>query len=254
MSTAVKIAAFTAFFRLVMAGGAHAFASGSLAWLAIATMIVGNVGALAQTSVKRMLAYSSIGHAGYLLLGPVAWSAGSPQALEATLFYLAAYSLTNLIAFAVLGFVETREGKGLEFSDLAGLRWRNPLMAVALCVAMLSLAGIPPTAGFIAKFRLFGAVVQRGLETGGGIHITLVVVAILSSLVSLAYYLRVVVAVAMTEPTQPTAITPRFSATFRFVVASLAALVLWLGFGPSILGVGAEGRFAFVRRAVGGLP
>jgi NADH-quinone oxidoreductase subunit N len=254
MSTAVKIAGFTALFRLVMTGGAHAFSSGALAWLAIATMIIGNVGALAQTSVKRMMAYSSIGHAGYLLLGPVAWSAGSDQALEATLFYLAAYALTNLAAFGVLAFVETREGKGLEFGDLAGLRWRNPLMAVVLITAMLSLAGIPPTAGFIAKLRLFGAVVERGLATGGGIYVTLVVVAILSSLVSLAYYLRVIVAVAMTEPTQAAAISPRFSATFRFVLASLAALILWLGFGPSVFGIGAEGLFAFVRRAVGGMP
>ena len=117
MSTAVKIAGFTAFFRLVMTGGAHAFSSGALAWLAIATMIIGNVGALAQTSVKRMMAYSSIGHAGYLLLGPVAWSAGSPQALEATLFYLAAYSLTNLAAFGVLSFVETREGGAQRAAD-----------------------------------------------------------------------------------------------------------------------------------------
>jgi NADH-quinone oxidoreductase subunit N len=254
MSTGVKIAAFTAFFRLVMAGGAHQFAAGSLAWLAIATMIVGNIGALAQTSVKRMMAYSSVGHAGYLLLGPVAWSAGSNEALEATLFYLGAYALTNLAAFGVLAFVETREGKGLEFGDLAGLRWRNPLMAAVLITAMLSLAGIPPTAGFVAKFRLFGAVVERGLQTGGGIYVGLVVVAILSSLVSLAYYLRVIVTVAMTEPSQPAPIMPRFSATFRVVLATLAGLILWLGFGPSILGVGAEGLFAFVRRAVGGMP
>jgi NADH-quinone oxidoreductase subunit N len=254
MSTAVKIAAFTAFFRLVMAGGAHQFSSGALAWLAIATMIVGNVGALAQTSVKRMMAYSSIGHAGYLLLGPVAWSAGSHQALEATLFYLAVYALTNLAAFGVLAFVENREGKGLEFGDLAGLRWRNPLMAVVLITAMLSLAGIPPTAGFVAKLRLFGAVVERGIASGEGIYAGLVIVAILSSLVSLGYYLRVIMTVAMAEPAQPAAISPRFSATFRFVLASITALILWLGFGPSILGIGAEGLFAFVRRAVGGMP
>jgi NADH-quinone oxidoreductase subunit N len=251
MSTAVKIAGFTAFFRLMMAGGAQEFSSGALAWLSIATMLVGNVGALAQTSVKRMMAYSSIGHAGFLLLGPVAWAPGSNQALESTLFYLAAYSLTNLVAFGILSFVETREGKGLAFADLAGLRWRNPRMAVALCVAMLSLAGIPPTAGFIAKFRLFGAVVQRGQETGGGIYVTLVVVAILSSLVSLGYYLRVIVSMYMSEPKDATAIAPRFSGTFQAVIAVLTGLILWLGFGPSILGVGAEWLFAFVHRAVG---
>jgi NADH-quinone oxidoreductase subunit N len=254
MSTAVKVAAFTAFFRLVMAGHAHAFSAGALAWLSLATMVVGNVGALAQKSVKRMMAYSSIGHAGFLLLGPAAWSASSDQALESTIFYLASYSLTNLVAFGVLSFVETREGTGLSFDDLAGLRWRNPMMAVALCVAMLSLAGIPPTAGFLAKFRLFGAVVGRGLESGDGVYVTLVVVAILSSLVSLGYYLRVIVVMYMREPVQPAAIAPRFSAAFRVTIASLTALVLWLGFGPSILGIGAEGLFAFIRRAVGGLP
>jgi NADH-quinone oxidoreductase subunit N len=252
MSTAVKVAGFTALFRLMMAGGSQAFSQGALAWLAIATMVVGNVGALAQKSVKRMMAYSSVGHAGFLLLGPAAWQAGPiSQAVEATVFYLVAYTLTNLVAFGVLAFVETREGKGLEFSDLAGLRWRNPLMAVALAVAMLSLAGVPPTAGFLAKFRMFGAVVQRAQETGGGIFITLVVVGILSSLVSLGYYLRVIVAMSMTEPRDATAIAPRFSATYRFTLAVLTALVVWLGFGPKILGLGAEWLFALVRRAVG---
>jgi NADH-quinone oxidoreductase subunit N len=253
MSTAVKIAAFTALFRIVMNGASHAFAVGALAWLAIATMIVGNVGALAQKSVKRMMAYSSIGHAGFLLLGPAAWAPGSSQAVEATVYYLAAYTLTNLLAFGVLAFVENREGRGLEFGDLAGLRWRNPIMAVALCVAMLSLAGVPPTAGFIAKFRVFGAVVQRGQEAGGGIWVTLVVAGILSSLVSLGYYLRVIVAMYMTEPSDATAIAPRFSTTFRVVIAVLAALIVWLGFGPQIFGLGAEWLFAFVRRAVGGV-
>jgi NADH-quinone oxidoreductase subunit N len=254
MSTAVKIAAFTALFRVVIAGGTWAFASGALAWLAIATMVVGNVGALAQTSVKRMMAYSSVGHAGFLLLGPVAWAKASNEALEATLFYLSSYALTNLAAFAVLAFVESREGKGLTFADLAGMRWRNPLMAVALCVAMLSLAGIPPTAGFIAKFRMFGAVVQASRSTGEGMYVGLVVVAILSSLVSLGYYLRVIVAMYMSEPAQPVTVLPRFSAVFRSTVGVLTGLILWLGFGPSVLGIGAEGLFAFIRRAVGGMP
>lgn len=253
MSTAVKVAGFTALFRLVTTPGSHAFSVGAFAWLAIATMLVGNVGALGQTSVKRMMAYSSVGHAGFLLLGPAAWSAGSSQALEATVYYLAAYTLTNLLAFGVLAFLETREGRGLEFADLAGLRWRNPIMAMALCVAMLSLAGVPPTAGFVAKFRLIGAVVQRGEETGAGIWASLVVVAILSSLVSLGYYLRVIVAMYMTEPKDPTPVAPKFSPTFRFVIAALAVLIVWLGFGPQVFGLGAEWLFAFVRRAVVGL-
>src|SRR5262249_25275100 len=149
---------------------------------------------------------------------------------------------------------ERRDGTGLDFDDVAGLRWRNPLMAVALCVAMLSLAGIPPTAGFLAKFRLFGAVIERGIKTGDAVYPTLVVIAILSSLVSLGYSLRVIVVMYMREPKVPTAITPKFSPSFRITIVLLAALILWLGFGPRLLGVGAEGLFAFVRRAVGGLP
>jgi NADH-quinone oxidoreductase subunit N len=254
MSTAVKIAGFTALFRVVMHGGAHAFAAGALAWLALATMVVGNVGALAQKSVKRMLAYSSVGHAGFLMLGPAAWAPGSDQALESAIFYLASYALTNLVAFGVLAFVETREGSGQTFEELAGLRWRNPLMAAALCVAMLSLAGIPPTAGFLAKFRLLGAVIERGQANGSAVYAWLVGVAIVSSLVSLGYYLRVIVVMYMREPRLPTAIAPRFSGVFQFTIASLTTLIVWLGFGPSVLGIGAERLFAFVQRAVGGMP
>jgi NADH-quinone oxidoreductase subunit N len=201
-----------------------------------------------------MMAYSSIGHAGFLLLGPAAWAPGSAQPVEATVFYLVSYALTNLVAFGVLAFVENREGGGLSFDDLAGLRWRNPVMAVAMCVAMLSLAGIPPTAGFLAKFRLFGAVVERGLGTGDPVWGWLVAVAILSSLVSLGYYLKVIVVMYMREPKDPTAIEPRFSTSFRVTIGALAALIVWLGFGPRLLGVGAEGLFAFARRAVSGIP
>ncbi|HYC76739.1 MAG TPA: NADH-quinone oxidoreductase subunit N [Planctomycetota bacterium] len=252
MSVAVKAAAFTAFFRLVRAAGPDAALHGALAWLAALTMLVGNLGALAQTSVKRMLAYSSIGHAGYLLLAPIADAPGSSQAAEAMTTYLTAYALTNLLAFGALSFLETREGAGLTFEELRGARWRRPLHAVALCVAMLSLAGAPPTAGFLAKFRLFGAVLERGRATGESVYYLLTAVAVVTSLAALGYYLRVIVTLYFSEPQGSPANLPRFSPAHRVVLAALAAAVLWLGVGPAVLGVGAEALFGFARDAAGG--
>jgi NADH-quinone oxidoreductase subunit N len=249
MSTAVKVAGFAAFFRVVQAYGPQPFLHSAMVWLAIATMIVGNLGALAQKSVKRMLAYSSVGHAGYLMLAPISAVRGSTEAAEAMLVYLAAYALTNLLAFGALSFFETREGGGLTFDDLKGARWRRPAQAAALIVAMLSLAGAPPTAGFLGKFRVFGAAVERGLATGDRTYFWLVGVGIVTSLISLGYYLKVIVAMCFTEPDGAEPARPRFSGAHRAVLLGLAGLVIWLGVGPTLFGFGAEGLFNFAKSA-----
>ena len=139
------------------------------------------MGALGQKSVKRMLAYSSIGHAGYLMLAPISVAPGSAQAAEGLMTYLAAYVVTNLLAFAALSYLETREGGGLTFQELRGVRWRHPLPTAALVIAVLSLAGAPPTAGFLGKFRVFGAAIDRGVATGDRTYFYLVGLAILTA-------------------------------------------------------------------------
>ena len=265
MSTAVKVAGFTAFIRVALAlsGTGGSFLSGAMVWLALLTMIVGNFGALAQSSVKRMLAFSSIGHAGYLLMAPIvvmSYSASAVNggaegralslAIDSMTFYLAAYALTNLLAFGALAFIESREGKGLDFDSIGGLRWRHPVAAVGLIIAMLSLAGVPPTAGFLGKFQLFGAVIDRASVTGDMMYYALIGVAILTSLVSLGYYLKVIVKMTMQEPEGESVALPPFSPTWRVLVVALILAVIWLGFGPTFLGGGVSGVMTFLKSGI----
>jgi NADH-quinone oxidoreductase subunit N len=195
-------------------------------------MAAGNLLAVPQRSVKRMLAYSSIAHAGYLAVGVVV--AGRPgvreQALGAVLFYLAAYAASAIGAFAVVGAVE---GRGATASDepedawdlerLAGLWWRRPALALAMAVFMLSLAGVPPTAGFVAKLLVFKAAVAA--DAWG-----LAVVGVLTSVLGAYYYLRVVVYMYMrpAEGEAPAAASPLLSVA----LGAAALAVLALGVGP----------------------
>ena len=251
MATAVKVAGFATLLRSVEAYGSQPFLHSAMVWLAALTMIVGNLGALAQTSVKRMLAYSSIGHAGYLMLAPIAVAPGSSQAAEGMVTYLAAYVVTNLLAFAVLSYLETREGGGLTFAELRGVRWRHPLPTAALVIAVLSLAGAPPTAGFLGKFRVFGAAIDRGVATGDRTYFYLVGLAILTSLISLGYYLKVIVVTSFGEPEGEAPALPRFSPAFKVTLLVLGSSVVWFGVGPTLFGVGAEGLMAFAKKAAG---
>ncbi len=149
-------------------------------------MFVGNLAALRQKSVKRMLAYSAIAHSGYLLVAVVAGDGPS------LVFYLIAYMFMNAGAFSVLAALS---GKGIEHTsleDLSGLGRRHPWLAASLAVFLLSLAGIPPTAGFLGKFYIFGSAVREG-------HIVLAVAAVLASLISVAYYLKVIVVMYMQD-------------------------------------------------------
>jgi NADH-quinone oxidoreductase subunit N len=190
----------------------------ALAVAAVLTMFAGNLAALRQSSVKRMLAYSSIAHAGYLLVAIVSGDA------PGLVFYLVVYLFMNTGAFAVLVAVS---GRGLErasLRDFAGLGRRHPWLAASLSVFLLSLAGFPPTAGFLAKFYVFGAAVREG-------RIPLAVAAVLASLISVAYYLKVVVVMYMQEPEGESAVERDAPALWLVIFLCLLG-VLQLGLWP----------------------
>lgn len=161
-------------------------------WIAALTMAWGNIAAIAQTNIKRMLAYSSIAHAGYILvsLPAAANSVVAPEAIRAALFYLISYAFTNLGAWAVVLTLERAEGKGLEIEDYAGLGHKKPALALAMALFMLSLTGMPPTVGFIGKFYIFRAAIDAEL-------VWLALVGVITSLISAYYYLRVIVVIYM---------------------------------------------------------
>ena len=196
MSSGAKIAGFAALLRVF----ATAFPSiavdmTDVFWvLAALTMIVGNVVAISQTDIKRLLAYSSIAHAGYILMAFVPY--GNPEvapvSIAAGLFYLVSYALTNFGAWGVVIALEKSEGRGLSISDYAGLAKKHPALAAAMTVFMLSLIGLPPTVGLIGKFYLFRAVIDGGFYG-------LAVIGVLTSLISAFYYLRVVVTMYMRD-------------------------------------------------------
>ena len=162
-----------------------------LAVVAALSMIVGNVIAIAQSNIKRMLAYSSIAHAGYILTGVVAANAYGAQGV---LYYLAAYTVMNVGAFGVLSVLEKEDGKGLTFDEYTGLSTAKPLVAALMALFMFSLAGIPPFAGFFGKYYVFAGAVEAGFTW-------LAIVGVLMSVVSAYYYLRLVVAMYFREPT-----------------------------------------------------
>jgi NADH-quinone oxidoreductase subunit N len=224
MAAGVKAAAFGALLRV------FGYALPSLAdhWqplvavLAAITMVVGNFAALAQRSLKRMLAYSSVAHAGYLLTALVA---APGLAAEAMLFYLVAYAAVNLGAFGVISALSRGGREPIGWPDLAGLSEGRPALAAALTVFLVSLTGIPVTAGFVGKFYLFNAAVAAG-------WVWLATVGVLMSVVSAYYYLRVVVAMYMTEPTAADSWAP-VSPASAFALAVSAAVALVLGVWPA---------------------
>ena len=224
MATAVKAAAFGALLRVVglcpdLIGSIPV--SKLLWWLAVLTMTVGNLAALTQSNVKRMLAYSSIAHAGYLLVAVTVYAGtGDAQAITGLLYYLLAYTLMTMGAFAV---VVAFGDEHLEMGDYGALGWRHPVLGIAMSLFMISLAGIPPTAGFFGKYTIFRNAVEHG-------QIALVVIAVLNSALSVAYYFRVMVTLYM----RPKAAEVKAGSGLAVgvVVAVCAAGVLWAGFGP----------------------
>jgi len=224
MSAAVKAAAFAALIRVAMLiFPALAPRMAGILWvLAVLTMVVGNFSALLQDNVKRMLAYSSIAHAGYILVGLVA---GDVAGGQAALFYLLVYAFMNLGAFGVIMLLAHREDDGYDIGNFAGVGFRYPVLAGLLTLFLVSLAGIPPTAGFVGKFYLFSAAVKNG-------YIWLAVLGVLNSAVSIYYYLRLVVYMYML-PAQGEVPVPRPPRTaFSVALCASAAVVLVLGIVP----------------------
>ena len=185
LSVGSKAAAFAMLLRVFVEGLPTIVADWQVFfwWLAVLTMTVGNVAAITQSNIKRMLAYSSIAHSGYVLIGIVA---GTTRGWTAAIVYLMVYAFMQLGAFAVVTALRRRDVVGDELKDLSGLYSRSPLAAIAMLVFMLSLGGIPPTAGFMGKIWIFGAAIDQGF-------ISLAIIGVVNSAISLFYYIRVVV-------------------------------------------------------------
>lgn len=233
MSTVVKTAGFAALFKLlsVSFAGLYPWWWTLLAIITALTLVAGNITAVYQNSFKRMMAYSSISHAGYLLIGLAALGTQTKQAI---VFYSLAYSVATIAAFGVLLLVArqratqtfTSEGVMSEnFDAFNGLARQNPLLGFAMAVSMLSLAGIPLTAGFWGKFYMFSTAVERG-------QIWLLVVAVLMSTVGIYYYFRVIIAMYFRDgATEPIQVAP----FYRYVLLAATILTLGLGIAPGLL-------------------
>jgi NADH-quinone oxidoreductase subunit N len=229
MAAAVKTAAFATLLRLLVT----AFASLRPQWvtivyyLAIATMLFGNVAALVQSRLKRLLAYSSIAHAGYILVGIAAMLRQDLEGAGAVLFYLLAYTLVTVGAFAIVSHLSRRDDDADRLDGYRGLARRHPWPAAALAIFLVSLAGLPPLVGFVGKFLLFAAAVHAGL-------VQLAVIGVLTSAISVYYYIRVIYLMYMAEPEgdTPPAAAIAYDWTGRLALAATGLLVVLLGLVP----------------------
>jgi NADH-quinone oxidoreductase subunit N len=228
LSVGSKAASFAMLLRIFLEGMPSLSADWRVLFevLAIVTMTVGNLAALTQSNIKRMLAYSSIAHAGYLLIGIVAAGAGYSRGVTATLVYLFIYAFMQLGAFAIVILMRRQDVIGDELKDLTGLYQRRPVAAFAMLLFMLSLGGIPPTAGFMGKFWLFGAAIEAGF-------VWLAVIGVLNSAISLYYYIRVVVFMYLKK--DETGSVPVFSPALAIAVAAAIAGTILLGVYPRML-------------------
>ena len=219
MSVGTKAAAFAMIVRVFAGGLPHLAPEWQvvLAIVAFASMVFGNLMAIVQTSLKRLLAYSGIAQAGYILIGVIA---GGPNGLSAVLYYLFVYMFMNFGAFAVITLLAAPDGDRDSFADLQGLGRRNPVLAVAMTIFMLSLAGFPPSVGFFGKLFLFTAGVGAG-------YTWLVVVAVLMSVVSVFYYIRVLIPVWSAAPARERVPAP-VSSAFAIVLSGAASILLGL--------------------------
>lgn len=192
MAVGPKAAVFASFFRIFVYAMPQLAPSWTMALsvLAVLSMFFGNLGAIFQTNIKRLLAYSSISHAGYILIAVIAKNSLGSASL---LFYLLAYVFTTFGAFAIVIILGRHGHEKLEISDYAGLAYKHPLLAVSMTIFLLSLGGVPPMAGFIGKFYIFSAAIKEG-------HVPLVVIAVLNTVISFYYYLKVIVQMYMKEP------------------------------------------------------
>jgi NADH-quinone oxidoreductase subunit N len=233
MSVGAKAAGFAALGRVFLI----AFSSIKVEWstvlipLAILSMCVGNIVAISQTNIKRMLAYSSIAHAGYALLGIIAGTGGG---LSSMMNYMFIYTFMNIGAFAVVIMLRSEGFRGEDLSDYEGLAQSHPLTSALMLVFMFSLTGIPPTAGFVAKFYVF----MEAINTG---YVSLVIIAVIFSVVSAFFYLRVVMYMYMKEPKGKVRLTPSVPMSLSLAITTLMVLVL--GIFPSYI-------LEFAKRAI----
>jgi NADH-quinone oxidoreductase subunit N len=238
MAACTKVAAFGGILRVLTVG----FQSTGTEWrgvlwaVAIASMVIGAVLGLTQTDVKRMLAYSSVAHAGFLLVGAIALR---PEGTSGTLFYLLTYGFTTLAAFGAVSLVRDANGEATHLSQWAGLAKRSPVLAAVFTFLLLAMAGIPLTSGFVGKFVVFSAAIQDGMTP-------LVVIALLASAVAAFFYLRVIVLMYFSEPA-PDGPTVTVPGTFTTAAITLGVLVtLVLGVVPAFaLDWASTGTFAF---------
>ena len=236
MAVCVKSSVFVVMLRVFLVSmSSPELSSGASGWppilagLAAVTMIFGNLGAVVQQSVKRMLAYSSIAHAGYILIGLVAAPKAGEMAISAVLYYLAAYTVSNALAFGALVLAGSSQREAVTYEDLAGLGRRNPMIAIPFLLGVLSLMGFPPTAGFFAKYYVFMAAV----EAGGGM-VWLAVLGAITSAIGSYYYLRVLVFLFMREPADGAKVAIPMRSGYVVTAMVVAGLfVLQMGIAPS---------------------
>ena len=243
MATGVKVVTFVVFLRFV---GTQVLMSersvelvGVLQWIAVASMLLGNIAAIKQDSLKRMLAYSSISHSGYALVGVIAAGMGgaSIEGASGTVYYIFAYTLMTLGTFGFVSLFEKKEGTILMVSDLRGLAKKRPWIALSMTILLVSLAGIPPTAGFFGKFYVFTSAIKQGL-------FWLAVWGVINSVISVYYYLRPIVNMYMSDE-EPSDIVPSKKLTV-FGVGVMSALVVFVG-------VVSEPFYRFVVKSVSNL-
>jgi NADH-quinone oxidoreductase subunit N len=232
MATAVKASTFVAFLRLMRTDGFEGAVQFQtvLTWLAVATMMIGNIAAVMQTNLKRVLAYSSVAHSGYAMIGLIAMGFGFSRdaqdqvthtgAAASLLFYLFSYTVMTLGSFALVALFEKNENVSLEVTDLKGIARKYPVLGLSLTVLMLSLAGIPPTLGFFGKFFIFSQAIRQNMYW-------LVFWGVVSSMISVYYYLRPVVMMYMSDD-EPQEITESHVLT-RATVVVAALLIVVLG-------------------------
>ena len=229
MATAVKTVSFAAFLRVIatkpLIGSQNLF--DVLQWLAVITMTVGNVAAIVQTNLKRTLAYSSISHSGYILIGVISAGISQSSAFSAAsvIFYLIGYGLMTLGSFAVISMIEKNENSVIQTDNLAGFAKNQPLLALCLSIFLFSLAGLPPTLGFFGKLYLFSSAVNEGL-------IWLALWGVINSVISAFYYLRPIVMMYMREGDCDIADDHSYATIVVTVLAAALILILGLASGP----------------------
>ncbi len=225
MATIVKTVAFAAFFRLFMNTfvEAHSRFADALWAIAALTLMLGNIIAAIQDDVKRMLAYSSIGHAGFMMIGVLVMNEAAASAI---LYYTAAYSAASIAAFSVLFLVGGANEGNLGVSSFDGLVKTNPLMAGTMTLALLSMAGIPPLSGFFAKYFIFSSAMEAG-------YIALVVIAILGSLIGVYYYFKIIIAMYFKAPNE--GVTYNVTMLHKIVMLVVSLAIVLLGIFPDMI-------------------